>query len=57
MLLNTRLNRSGRSHAAVKAQIAPLLAPPMDPSTAFVESLMPCYASIIGKNSSMRNRA
>jgi hypothetical protein len=27
--LNTRLKPSGRSHAAVKAQIAPELAPPM----------------------------
>ena len=38
MALKTRRNESGRSQAAVKAQIAPLLAPPMARSFGSFES-------------------
>ena len=38
MALNTRLNASGRSHAAVNAHTAPLDAPPMQRSLPLFDS-------------------
>src|SRR5688500_11626690 len=61
-LLNTRLNASDRSQAAVKAQIAPLLEPPIARSFADFESLIArpslvVFVSSAGSNSSSRKRA
>jgi hypothetical protein len=59
--LKTRLKASGRSQAAVNAQIAPLLDPPMALSLAFRESRIGLPSEVFlvstsGKISFSRNR-
>ena len=62
MALKTRRNESGRSQAAVKAQIAPLLAPAMARSFGSFESRIgrpsaAVFVSTSGSSSSIRKRA